>query len=808
MRKKSKAGRQKTKPFLHEQNDEDVVISDEDERLLDEYGESTRFLARLNPTQLAKDAKPQAPMDRSSRPKATPIINAEDLEDDDDDLMDDGNDAEIEHMVAKALDSDAEDEIESNYEKVLAMRASKEEEEDGAVSRLPLRLDDGRFVQNHIRLDAPEVNLKGTVNPKRRTKLPPSPPTSSDTDDDNEMNQNAPKTIASLRDVSSLSSPEERRASLQETLASVASSIVGDPEQHMSGLKTLRELSGAQNPDSKIRKLALLTQLAVYKDIIPGYRIRQLTEAEKKTKVSKDVKKLRNFEQGLLTQYQSYLQSLDSIIVSTRKKGADVPASQLSVALVAINCMAELVSSVTHFNFRLNLLNALIARMTESAGSPLAEAIPTCCQALKTVFEQDEDGEASLEAVKLVSEAVKARKYRVDEQVIETLLSLRLREELPSAQEASQREKKRKREEAHISRKLRKVGKKDGELLRELKEAEAEVDKGERSRLHTETLKYVFVTYFRILKEAEDSPLLPAVLEGLAKFSHLINIDFFGDLLSILRQISAAQYAAYQASLTTQTHYNASSSLHCIIASFRLLSGQGEALNVDLRDFSAALYQQLPGGMMAALGSSEASDRGNILALMLSGLELMLLKKKQIPIDRVAAFAKRMLTIMTQLPSNGALACLNIMRSLLIRYPKLTLMLDPEGRLGTGEYKPFLEDPDLSNAFSTSMWELSLMKRHYHPYVRKLAQEVSVVDANSTPAAASTLALQTPTSVFRKYEWLRFGKLVFDPPLPKPSKGILNARQKRARVVESEVAVGLIEDLAMPDFARVWKPVK
>ena len=34
---------------------------------------------------------------------------------------------------------------------------------------------------------------------------------------------------------------------------------------------------------------------------------------------------------------------------------------------------------------------------------------------------------------------------------------------------------------------------------------------------HTETLNIVFVTYFRILKKAQRSPLLPAVLEGLAK---------------------------------------------------------------------------------------------------------------------------------------------------------------------------------------------------------------------------------------------------------------------------------------------------
>lgn len=35
---------------------------------------------------------------------------------------------------------------------------------------------------------------------------------------------------------------------------------------------------------------------------------------------------------------------------------------------------------------------------------------------------------------------------------------------------------------------------------------------------HTETLNIVFLVYFRILKKAQKSVLLPAVLEGLAKY--------------------------------------------------------------------------------------------------------------------------------------------------------------------------------------------------------------------------------------------------------------------------------------------------
>ena len=64
--------------------------------------------------------------------------------------------------------------------------------------------------------------------------------------------------------------------------------------------------------DPVVRKLAILSQLAVFKDIIPGYRIRALTDKEKAEKVSQMVARTREWEQGLVNVYQQYLQTLDS----------------------------------------------------------------------------------------------------------------------------------------------------------------------------------------------------------------------------------------------------------------------------------------------------------------------------------------------------------------------------------------------------------------------------------------------------------------------------------------------------------------
>ena len=55
----------------------------------------------------------------------------------------------------------------------------------------------------------------------------------------------------------------------------------------------------------------MLTAGAVLVDILPSYKIIKLTEAQMKEKVKKDLKVLRQYEQGLLDLYQKFLMRLE-----------------------------------------------------------------------------------------------------------------------------------------------------------------------------------------------------------------------------------------------------------------------------------------------------------------------------------------------------------------------------------------------------------------------------------------------------------------------------------------------------------------
>jgi len=91
------------------------------------------------------------------------------------------------------------------------------------------------------------------------------------------------------------------------------------------------------------------------------------------------------------------------------------------------------------------------------------------CTALRELFSKDRLGEASFDAVKLISRFAKARPNRISEEVIQTFLSLRLKEELVNESEKDDQNKKRgkfgrkrKRDDGiHTTRTMKKVNKKE-----------------------------------------------------------------------------------------------------------------------------------------------------------------------------------------------------------------------------------------------------------------------------------------------------------------------------------------------------------
>ncbi|GBC01545.1 hypothetical protein RclHR1_04220013 [Rhizophagus clarus] len=729
---KNKAGKQKNKanvpkilPIIDGINEDEIELSEEDIEFFKEHDQFTGFLKNLDKVAIHRS--------KTANIKKPPVKSMKNDKDSSSSLTTSEDESDQEKMHISS-NSDTEQE----YEKIPRSNKAWIQKEQ---TKLPIKFPDGKIKQREF----VKVGKDDDVEEDSYMDIDQEETSSSD-NEQSDLAINDKKSQASEYATDTNITNEEYINKKKEQLAEIAQLVIEDPEKNVGQLKALREIATDEN--LTVKKLALLTQLVVYKDIIPGYRIRKLSDKEKSAQVSKEVNKIRNFEQSLLANYQAYLQSLENELKDIMKEKCNAEA--------ALQCMCNLLTSVTHFNFRLNLMTAIVTRMSTRKFTKLSAM---CCDAIIEVFKNDESGEASLDAVKLITKMIKSRGYLVHNEVLNTFLHLRLRDELNMKTSHENEDKnvvkgkKRKFEKQvpkkHLSRKMKKLEKERKEVEKEMKEAEAVVDKEEKEKTHTETLKLVFITYFRILKHANKSPLLLSVLEGLAKFAHLINVDFFNDLLELLKKIMIDD-TKFEGSdleennaLNSDHQINTRRSLLCIITAFQLLSGQGEALNIDLKDFYTQLYTiLLPLALNPHIEQDghckKLKDEINIAThvateqeLLMKGFDFMFFKRRQIPIDRSAAFLKRLSIACMNWPSKTVLICLSKMEKMIQNQSRLDALLTPDDKAANGIYRPELNDPELCNPFATSLWELDLLQRHYDPKVRTAAVQLATHESNS-----------------------------------------------------------------------------
>ncbi|PWY98206.1 NOC3p-domain-containing protein [Testicularia cyperi] len=606
-------------------------------------------------------------------------------------------------------------------------------------------------------------------------------------------------------------------------IASLSSQIIADPEVNLGLLKRLlvfarptiaappekvaeikqEQAAYEEDPtlpvprptkvevDPAIRQLAILSMLAVLVDILPGYRIRSLSEQEQSEKVGQEVARRREYEAGLVATYRDYLELCElelkntSNLASGSFGSASATGATSPLHTVVLRVFTTLATRATHFNYRQNILRVIVARMSRRMWS---KEEWECFAAVRQVVRQDRQGEVSLEVVRLIHRMTKERHYKVNSRVLDVLLDLRLKDELGNkrssmtravdldAEAQKEREEAQKRREAmkaaksgkgkakpkevrkglgqHLSKKEVKRQRELKAIQAEMKEAEATVDLEERERNQTETLKLVFVLYFTILKMDVGSvalPVLESAFKGLSIYAHRVNVDFFRDLLKVLRHhvaVNAAKLAeetgdAPVANGNAGTHddedsdveANASSDeeggdeaanilldqntltriiRHTIVAlktTFDLFLGQPSTaiLNLDLTDLLSHFYHALfylpfvsESHLMHKSADPHQDDAdkkstgtGSLLDLALDSLASILVRSRtRFDATTLAAFAKRLTIISLHVSSPASLqTLLNLVSHILAKQSTSSsgdsqlALLDLEDRSRNGTYQ-------------------------------------------------------------------------------------------------------------------------
>ncbi|KAK9153062.1 hypothetical protein Sjap_000542 [Stephania japonica] len=725
-------GKKKTKVILPpelppEIADEDVEVSDEDVKFVEENRKYAGFLKTLDTKSITKHVT------RVAGQKDDAVEELYEKRNKKKSLEKDGEEGGVEIDLVDALPVKTLD-GKLYYRTVLEVRCKGEEdadenENDGvheSVAKLTkpekkaklkkIRKEEKRKAKEHVEVQPEEHEL---------------------------LLSHQAKVLAEMKEELSA---EEMSTKKKGKLAELGMALLADPEKNIKSLHEMLQISRDEDPD--IVKLGLLSLLAVFKDIIPGYRIRLPTEKECEMPVSKAVKKMRYHESMLLSSYKAYLQKL--IVLE----------KQVSFHHVSIRCMCTLLEAVPHFNFRDNLLAAIVRNISSTDDSIRKQ----CCAAIKSIFanEGKHRGEVFL-CLSFDEDLGKPESLRNEKQ--DKMDKRKRKKKFDETNKSEENDRKKSRKQL--------LAKTREEVSADLKAASVAPDVSEQRSLQSETLSAVFETYFRILKGAMEPaemrpgvntsnshvrvgahPLLAPCLNGLGKFSHLIDLDFMGDLMKCLKTLASC---AENTDAPPENCLTVSECLRCCIVAFKIMRNNLDALNVDLHEFYVRLYNLLleyrPDScsysvlvfpvfylhalyLKCFLASVQfcqqfSARKGDVLA---EALKIMLCEGRQHDMQRAAAFIKRLATSCLSFGSAEAMAALVTLRSLLQKNVKCRNLLENDAGGGSvsgsvAKYQPFASDPNQSGALASVLWELSLLSKHYHPTISSAAAGIASMSA-------------------------------------------------------------------------------
>ncbi|CAI5760453.1 unnamed protein product [Candida verbasci] len=561
-------------------------------------------------------------------------------------------------------------------------------------------------------------------------------------------------------------SPREKLTKLKEEIAELASKLIEDPEENISCLTRLRKMSESKN--FMTSQLAIMSLAPIFKSLAPSYKIRPLTDVEKREKVSKEVARLRNFEQNLVFNYKCYIELLSKYSKTSYSNSENnmknITSDQLKRGNIAIKAANELCnsSSLKHFNFRDDLFLIISKRLNKKPTNQ--EDLKVFQQSIRIfeilLNEDSEHGDITFDLIKVLCKTIKDKKYRVDESVINILLSTKLLQDYdPNNNKQEDKPKLKKKDRVHLSKKERKARKEIKEIEEEMRKAQQSITIEQREKYQAQVLKMILTLYLEILKAGSSSEnnanannLVGSVLEGLSKFGQMSNLDLLGDFLTVLKEIMIDIIDDHNLEGGLYENKQFRTILLCIATSFSLILNHQSVgklpFNIDLKQFISILYQILTELSLDAdiefnhkslrLIDPDSDEKPSVNVsikseLLLRCLDFIFFKSKNGSNMRAASFIKRLYITLLDTPEKTSLTLLKFIGKLINRYDGLKGLWNTEDRIsGEGNYILGIEsnmidkqiEIERSNFGAATLWENVLLDKHYCPMVKDGARSL------------------------------------------------------------------------------------
>lgn len=628
--------------------------------------------------------------------------------------------------------------------------------QDHEIKALPVIQQNGQVKRQSVQRPTFSVKAKKkkpTAEPTEREKVPVTPAEQShipssvnESREERSLSRKRKRTVKSLEDYAKKFEDFE---TLKTSIAALASRVVAKPEQNVALLKELRNMFHGLK--GKAAALVILTESRLYEDIAPSYRIRPITEKEAEVKVSKEVAKLRAYEQTLLSSYQRFVQSCINLSRwrSGGAKETEATRNMAKVRLAACKALAALMQALPHFN-EADTIATCVCSLVADRDELVRKQ---CATALKLVLgDAHRASGQTLNICVLITKQLATvavgKIHAAPAEVVEPLAEIQFAKfaRLPPSKKAKNEPKKSKR---FIKKRRRKPETQEEtvdetEIERDMKEADAEATPEELYIAKKKLLDYVCHCYFNVIKAAssrvekdEDRkessgrkkkpPLaLSPALKGLLRVANFISTDIIEAILGALTPLLET------GQLPLMIRFRCLSAAYAVLGMHsRTVQADPDSFTGDTRALDTSLY--------TALGDLYGRDTPvkDYEYITFDAMESILacVNFREVPPVRCTALGRRLSVLAassapTHTCSIGLLRVAQLMLQPALVSPIYPQKMDKtnESTLGIDSgliqtYDMETNDPESASSERSVAWELAPLMSHFHPAVREIAEQ-------------------------------------------------------------------------------------
>ena len=353
----------------------------------------------------------------------------------------------------------------------------------------------------------------------------------------------------------------------------------------------------------------------------------------------------------------------------------------------SIECMCQLYSQNPKFNNHQKIIQFLVYKLNSKSCTQKQ----TISNMIQEIFDEDLSLENVMLIIQAINTVIKKKDFLVDPLFLEVTFYFNLAYLSKISEEGKAIKQREKEAQSRPPQKMnRNKVKKMKKLQKELEAANAKYDRSKSAKMLQKIMELLFFMYFKALKVSKDEKIILLSFKGIAMYSHLLNIDFFSEIIECF------------ANFVKNDDYKINFRLKCLSYFFEMLKSIPDSEIIDYSSFYDCIFNLFP--------LADYSDPAII--------ECLIKISKNAVMGRLKSIKKDFVTFYVLLLQNVCFLCSSKVKTELTKHVDQMLnLLDIQNKIYTvgNEQEPLIiithDMNKIKSLLSQNFWSQSLLNR-------------------------------------------------------------------------------------------------